>query len=110
MASIRNSRVGARVHRHGCLSCGAHGPATRAGERLGARALAPDGRGHGKARPAGQQHRASMGATVRAHSRAGLTRRRLRAEGEGFGAVLTHGTQCPPVSSHARGKKRGGGE
>ena len=44
-----------------CLSCGVHGPATRTGGRLGARALAPDGQGHGKAGPSGQRRGASTG-------------------------------------------------
>jgi hypothetical protein len=74
---------------------------------IGARALAPDGRGHDKVRPAGQWRGASAGVTARAHSLAGPTRRRLRAEGEGFGDALTRGTQGPSVSGHARGKKRG---
>jgi hypothetical protein len=30
-----------------------------------------------------------------------------QSEGEGFGAALTCGTQGPPVSIYARGKKRG---
>jgi hypothetical protein len=79
----------------------------RVGERLGARALAPHGRGHNKAGPAGQRRGASAGAAAGAHSRAGPFRRRLRAKGHGFGAALTRGTQGPSVSGHAR-EKRGG--
>jgi hypothetical protein len=65
------------------LSCGVHGPATRAGVRLGARAPAFDGWGYDKTKPAGQRRGASTGMAARTHSRAGPTRRRHRAGGKG---------------------------
>jgi hypothetical protein len=49
---------------------------TRAGERLGARAWVPNGQGHGKAGPTGQQRGASAGAHWRAGPPGGDSERR----------------------------------
>jgi hypothetical protein len=80
------------------------------GERLGARALAPDGPGHGKVRPTGQQRGANMGTVTGTHWWAGPARwRHSVAEG---GSDATRGTDTRDQWVHrsvsARGESRVG--